>query len=523
MISGSDLDQLESSGSFSRARQVLRDALRSGQVGLPHEQALHRLGRLCQRMNCILEAERAYRLVLRINPARPSTLNNLAVLRMAALDYPSADYWLSAGLALTGIQPQERSLLLNSACELRLYQRRPLEAMHLAEEQISLSDQPRAHVNLSLSLRALNDLKGALVHQQRALEQWLSSSRLDDSALLRSIGHLRTEGLTATIQYHLTLMNFAIARLSIDPLDLNAQQLLLSGAGIEPFNWADSSFFSKLWRGQHVEELVLWHDQGYGDAIQNLAWVEGISRRVDRLRLFVRGSLLRVVQQRMTLPSNCEVEIMNPQCSPWQLGTAHLGLWFAPLMLGGWRPDQSSLRRCALSLRRDPADPAHPPRIGLVWMAGRHQAPQPELAARLRDLPFVHLKQRIQLWTQRFHAKCISLQLDTDHPPDGPVRELVDEGVLASPLTSSGDWLDTLQLVERMDFVLTVDTAMAHLCGALGIPCVVLLNAPCDWRWGQAGERTFLYDSVRLARCPVPNAWDQAMVSADRWVAEWMA
>ena len=131
------------------------------------------------------EAERAYHLALRINPARPSTLNNLAVLRMAALDYPAADHWLSLGLALPGIQPQERSLLLNSACELRLYQRRPLEARDLAEEQIRVLDQPRAHVNLSLSLRALNDLEGALFHQQRALQQWLSSHILDDAALLQ--------------------------------------------------------------------------------------------------------------------------------------------------------------------------------------------------------------------------------------------------------------------------------------------------------------------------------------------------
>ena len=72
--------------------------------------------------------------------------------------------------------------LLNSACELRLYQRRPLEARDLAEEQIRLHDLPRAHVNLSLSLRCLNDLEGALFHQQRALQQWLSSHILDDAA-----------------------------------------------------------------------------------------------------------------------------------------------------------------------------------------------------------------------------------------------------------------------------------------------------------------------------------------------------
>ena len=523
MIAGSDLDQLEATGSFLGARQLLRQALRSGQVGGPHDQVLHRLGRLNQRLNRNPEAERAYQLALQVNPARPATLNNLAVLRMTALDYPEADHWLSVGLALPGIQPQERALLLNSACELRLYQHRPSEARDLAEEQIRVLDQPRAHVNLSLSLRALNDLEGALVHQQLAVKLWRSSQLLDDADLLSCIGRRRAEGLSATMQFHLTVMNFAIARLSINPLDRDAQQLLLFGAGIEPFSWVDSNFFSRVWRGQHVEELVLWQDQGYGDAIQNLAWIEAVCQRVDRLRLFVRASLMRVVKERMSLPTNCRVEVMNPQFPPWQLGSAHLGLWFAPLPLGGWGPEQSPLLRCSLSRRHKFVKQVQSPRIGLVWMAGRHKAPQPELAARLRDLPFVHLKHRVPIWKQRFQANCSSLQLATDHPQDGPVRELIDQGMLATPLMSSGDWLDTLRVVETMDLVLTVDTAMAHLCGAIGMPCVVLLNAPCDWRWGQSGDRTFLYDSIRLARCPAPHAWDQAMVIADRWIDEWMS
>ena len=484
---------------------------------------MHRLGRLYQRMNRNAEAERAYRLALRINPALPATLNNLAVLRMLALDYSSADHLLATGFALPGLQQDERSLLLNSACELRLYQRRPLEARNLAEEQISLCDQPRGHVNLSLALRALNDLQGALCHQQRAVQKWCFGDVVTDEALLMSIGHLRSDGLTATIQYHLTLMNFAVARLSIDPLDFQAQQLLLSGSGIEPFSWSDPSFFSRLWRGQHVDELVLWQDQGYGDAIQNFAWIEAISQRVNCLRLFVRASLQRVVQERMSLPGNCTVEVMNPECPPWQLGTAHLGLWFAPLMLGGWRSGQSPLQHSSLSRSSYSSDHARSPRIGLVWMAGRHHAPQPELAARLRDMPFEFLKNRIPIWKESFQAQCFSLQLDTDHPLDGPVRELVDQGMLSTPLTSSGDWLETLRLVETMDVVLTVDTAMAHLCGAVGVNCVVLLNAPCDWRWGQSGDCTFLYESIKLARCPSPHAWDQAMQSADRWISEWVS
>ena len=62
-------------------------------------------------------SERAYRLALRINPARrrPTT----GCTPDGALDYASADHWLTTGLALPALQPHERSLLLNSACELR--------------------------------------------------------------------------------------------------------------------------------------------------------------------------------------------------------------------------------------------------------------------------------------------------------------------------------------------------------------------------------------------------------------------
>ena len=92
---------------------------------------------------------------------------------------------------------------------------------------------------------------------------------------------------------------------------------------------------------------MLWHDQGYGDAIQNLAWIEAISQRVDRLRLFVRASLMRVVQERMSLPSNCQVEVMNPNALPGSLEPLILVCGLASDV--GWLgPDQSPLRRSSL-------------------------------------------------------------------------------------------------------------------------------------------------------------------------------
>lgn len=63
------------------------------------------------------------------------------------------------------------------------------------------------------------------------------------------------------------------------------------------------------------------------------------------------------------------------------------------------------------------------------------------------------------------------------------------------------DWNVTAHLVSLLDLVITVDTAIAHLAGALGVPTwLILSNEDLDWRWGREGSSTLWYDSVRIFR-----------------------
>ncbi|MGB0694380.1 MAG: tetratricopeptide repeat protein [Rhodospirillaceae bacterium] len=62
------------------------------------------------------------------------------------------------------------------------------------------------------------------------------------------------------------------------------------------------------------------------------------------------------------------------------------------------------------------------------------------------------------------------------------------------------DWAVTAAVLERCDLIVTTDTGLAHLAGALGRPTALLLAAHCDWRWGQTGETTCWYPSLRLFR-----------------------
>lgn len=70
-----------------------------------------------------------------------------------------------------------------------------------------------------------------------------------------------------------------------------------------------------------------------------------------------------------------------------------------------------------------------------------------------------------------------------------------------------GDWLDTARLLSSLDLVISVDTAIAHLAGAMGIPLLVLLPHAPDWRWGLGSGTSEWYPSATLIRQPAPLDW----------------
>lgn len=77
--------------------------------------------------------------------------------------------------------------------------------------------------------------------------------------------------------------------------------------------------------------------------------------------------------------------------------------------------------------------------------------------------------------------------------------------------TLSSDWLDTANLLTTLDGVVTVDTGLAHLSGAMGLPTAILLPYSPDWRWGWNGRDSAWYPSATLIRQPAPNDWHGAI------------
>jgi ADP-heptose:LPS heptosyltransferase len=78
------------------------------------------------------------------------------------------------------------------------------------------------------------------------------------------------------------------------------------------------------------------------------------------------------------------------------------------------------------------------------------------------------------------------------------------------------DFSETAALIEQLDLVISVDTAVAHLAGALGRPTWLLLPAGPDWRWGQRGERTDWYPTMRIFRQKTPGDWQGVVAEVQR-------
>jgi hypothetical protein len=104
-------------------------------------------------------------------------------------------------------------------------------------------------------------------------------------------------------------------------------------------------------------------------------------------------------------------------------------------------------------------------------------------------------------------VRLFSLQKSTTADPSPEVGfPLVDYG---DELDRSGAFLDTAALIKNLDLVITVDTSVAHLAGALGAPVWVALSARADWRWLHRREDSPWYPTMRLFRQRKLGDWPE--------------
>ena len=261
-------------------------------------------------------------------------------------------------------------------------------------------------------------------------------------------------------------------------------------------------FDKPAWDGAPLggKRLLVHTEQGKGDILQ-------FARFLPRLRAFGGTVVFECEKELLPLmpPSLGYDEIVAKTFSadePYPPHDLHISLLSLPHVLG---LDESGLRvgGAYLSVPEDrkeiwAARIAAPGfRVGLVW-AGNPLHP----GDHARSIPLQQLAPLGAVPGATFY----SLQVgDRAGDPPPPGLAFAD---LGAPLA---DYADTAAVIEALDLVISVDTSVAHLAGALGRPVWTLIPYSPDWRWLYDRADSPWYPSMRLFRQPQPRDWDSVV------------
>ena len=295
--------------------------------------------------------------------------------------------------------------------------------------------------------------------------------------------------------------------LALDPQHVEAhfelaQLLLLAGdygRGFAEYEWRlrrpaapDRDLPQPLWRGEPLagRRLLVYGEQGMGDVLQMVRFLPALAGRGAHITLSCHAPLVPLLSTlpdvertvaHFAEPGDCDLRI--PLLSlPHRLGVTLADLPpSVPYIPAPSRPVAAALTH------------AGDRKVGLAWAGSPLHRND-----RSRSIPFDALLPLARLPGIRL----FSLQTGD------AAADVAHGGGRVSDLGAGfADFADTAAAVAALDLVITVDTAVAHLAGALGKPVWLLLPFIPDWRWMTGRDDSPWYPTARLFRQTAPGGW----------------
>ena len=381
------------------------------------------------------------------------------------------------------------------------------------------ADHPQNHGNLANVLRDQGRYYEALAQFDAALEGGETPQLLGNRALtLQHAGRLEE----AISEYRRALQQ------APDDVILNnnmSQALLLDGRfqeGWQVFEHrlndpelADLSagISARRWRGENLKgiSILLRCEQGLGDAIQFVRFAENLAQLGAEVVVACPRRMMRLFSSLSSVAGVVENAIPYPDSDYWSPLLSLPGQLGLPIdELGKSVPYLSPEAGLVdqWSARLGPGI-----RIGLAW-----QGNPAYVGDHARSIPLEYL------WplTARQGVSFYALQ---QADPEGQLEVLnVDGRVidLGPTLDEADAFIDTAAVLSQLDLLITSDTSLPHLAGALGCPVWMALPYAPDWRWMLARSDSPWYPTMRLARQPQPWDWQAVVAQLDRALGKWL-
>jgi len=503
---------LKAKGRLDEAVETLRRAVEL-KPDNPHYR--YNLGNALNAKGDAAGAEAAYRRVLDLAPSHRGAIANLGLIlqerddgaalalfaRGVALGPERAEAWHNYGTALFRAEKWEAAIV----------------AFRRALALDAGSAKTWCHLGLGLAL--LGQYEEAIGCHRQALERnaGLAAAHAGLGQAQVSLGRL-TEG-EASLRKALAIdTNNLDARLGL------ARTFLLAGEfirGWPAYDWrwkrprnAKRPFKQSEWDGldDKPRTILLHAEQGLGDAIQFLRYVPVLAAQGHKVVLELPEPLIRLAA---TVEGASQVVKAGTPLPPFD---CHIALLDLPKVL---RTTVASVPK-SVPYVAAPAPVEHPAPVGVQLRIGFAWSGNPVHSGdRLRSAPFSWFLALSDVPNTAWYSLQVG-EARNDLTKAAVGAWIADLGV------KFGDFQDTANAIAGLDLIVTVDTAVAHLAGAMGKPVWVALPFAPDWRWMLERQDSPWYPTLRLFRQPAPGDWagvfkrmhDALIVAAKGWTRD---
>lgn len=405
------------------------------------------------------------------------------------------------------IDPNMGAAHNNMGNALRDLKRYP-EAIDAFQKVLDLDpDLPQGHYNLGGVFRLIEDFPSAVQHFSKAIQilptysdAWnnlaLTCKNMGDfdRALLYFNRALQIDPDLAIARWNRSFVHFLQDNWKAGWTDFEIRFDLPQRRAIYPHR-----IRGRRWDGLPIpQKTLLVHDeQGLGDTFQFIRWLPWAKARCGRLVFETRPEIIPLIENTLGID---EIVERSPDKAPNMPFEAYIPLMSIPRLINlspdrltDWAPYiEAPEAKVAQWKSRLPDGKL---RVGIVWAGRPEHGNDANRSSGIDALSPLFRNSSIQF---------VGLQ-------KGPAEHQLD-AFSFSNVTNLGSelnsFLDTAAILAQLDLLITVDTSVAHLAGAMGRPVWVMIPFIPDWRWGVHGHHTPWYPTMKLFRQTRPKDWN---------------
>jgi hypothetical protein len=379
-------------------------------------------------------------------------------------------------------------------------------------------DNPGVLMNITAALNGLGRFEEVLQGTDKILREMPTSDPRLPSVLHNRglvLNHLeRLEEAVEAYDKALILTNASDHRnmiLSDRALALLGMGKIVEGCQAYAVRWENRLYKSKVWelgvpqwQGEDLEgkRIILQHEQGFGDGVMLGRFVPELLRRTPDVALAVPGPLVDLFINHVfwrgvpVFEWNDDEEKMKEWKADYHVPMlTALGLLnFEPKMIS----DEPYL--CADADEDNLGPKGY--RVGICWASGYHNF---ALAIRRRYVPLHILFPLAEIPGVRL----VSLQKDE---PSKDILNLGAESFIHDAMAKCGDFADTARVIAGLDLVVAVDSVVAHIAGALGVPCLMLGPYVRCWRWWGSDTGWPWYKNFQIFKQEEYGNWEGIVI-----------